>query len=411
MHSLRQASFPRDGRSKFHFHRPCPCEGMTRSLPKLSVSRHRQQCATGSASALNQRACYTAWHWRSQWHPRPAFTLVELLVVIAIVGILVSLLLPAVQQAREAARRVSCVSNMKQFGLALQNFEATNKRLPAAGDFAPVVDAAYFTWYWRIDLQSGNNYSWIVHLLPYLEEQNLYDQFDLTKHVIDNPTNPQAAQPPILLCPSDSALGRTFTTGSISGYPGGDVYFGKGNYAAFSNPFHIDSYFYDGAITLYGQKLKRVTDGTTTTLAFAEVRTRDHVADQRGVWALPFSGSTLLSMDFHPKAWNKSDAGVGSGAVNYEPNSISLGLTQYPNSANPDVLYQCPDKPGEQIDALPCTDAWGGYISAAPRSLHPGGAMAVFLDGHVAFLPNNIDELTMFYMIYIDDGQNLSERY
>src|SRR5947199_8441440 len=100
---------------------------------------------------------------RSQWKAklRSAFTLVELLVVIAIIGVLVALLLPAVQQAREAARRSQCSSQLKQLGLAVHNFEDVNKVLVPS----------------RMDNYGG--VTWAVFILPYLEQDNLYKQWDL----------------------------------------------------------------------------------------------------------------------------------------------------------------------------------------------------------------------------------------
>jgi prepilin-type processing-associated H-X9-DG protein len=259
-----------------------------------------------------------------------------------------------------------------------------------------------------VDLQSGTNYSWVVSLLPYIEEQPLYDQFDLTRHVTQNPANPQAAQPAMLLCPSDAARGRAFRSfESESGVP---VYFGKANYAAYANPYHIDSWFYSGAIWLYGRRLESITDGTASTLVFAEIRTRDHIADQRGAWALPWSGSSLLSFDFHPTPQQtKEDKDTNPGP--YEPWPISLGQTQYPNSINADVLYECPEAAAAQFDRMPCNAEWHGYISSAPRSQHPGGVNAVFLDGHVAFLPNDIDEYAMLYMVNTADGEVIEHRY
>jgi prepilin-type N-terminal cleavage/methylation domain-containing protein len=92
--------------------------------------------------------------------PLRAFTLVELLVVIAIIGILVSLLLPAVQSARESARRMSCQNNIRQVGMAIQNYHAQNQQLPLAGS-------------------PSNTMSWLVFILPFIEQTNLYDKFDL----------------------------------------------------------------------------------------------------------------------------------------------------------------------------------------------------------------------------------------
>lgn len=100
---------------------------------------------------------------------RDAFTLVELLVVIAIIGVLVGLLLPAVQAAREAARRVSCMNNMMQLGLAIHHFEFSAEQLPAGSinPTGPIRNEAI-----------GNHTSWVVQILPFIEQQALYEHLD-----------------------------------------------------------------------------------------------------------------------------------------------------------------------------------------------------------------------------------------
>jgi prepilin-type processing-associated H-X9-DG protein len=88
----------------------------------------------------------------------------------------------------------------------------------------------------------------------------------------------------------------------------------------------------------------------------------------------------------------------------FDFSGYSLGQTQVPNAKTPDVLYECPDLAGEQIERMPCTNH-RGYISAAPRSSHAEGVNAVYLDGSVHFLPNDIDEHVMAYLIATTDGQ------
>src|SRR5688572_4003605 len=114
---------------------------------------------------------------------RPAFTLIELLVVIAIIGVLVALLLPAVQKVREAANRVQCQNNLKQFGLAVHNYHAAYDVLPPA----------------RIAYQYC---PWTVLLLPYLEQDNLYRQFDLKATSAVQPVAAMQTSVPVYTCPA-----------------------------------------------------------------------------------------------------------------------------------------------------------------------------------------------------------------
>jgi prepilin-type N-terminal cleavage/methylation domain-containing protein len=340
----------------------------------------------------------------------PGFSLVELLVVIAIVGVLVSLLLPAVQAAREAARRAQCMSSVRQVTLATLSYEEANGALPAAGKFGPLETAFVYdpiAAHVRIDLKSGVNTSWIVAILPHLEQQSLYARFDAHTHVAANESRPQVSQPAALLCPSDNSFGRMYLlrTGSAdSGIP-----FGKANYAGFVTPFHVDDRDTHGVFAHYGQSLQRIVDGTSNTLAIAEVRTRDHDYDQRGAWALPWSGATLLSFDAHPAWYPMSSEELAEGpSGNFEFGESSRGFTQPPNSRQPDVLYECPDLAGEQLDRMPCTNN-KYYTSAAPRSNHPQGAVAARLDGSVQFLPDSIDEAVMAYLIAINDEHAIDE--
>ncbi|MBL9165006.1 MAG: DUF1559 domain-containing protein [Planctomycetaceae bacterium] len=341
-------------------------------------------------------------------HCRRAFTLVELLVVIAIIGALIALLLPAVQGAREAGRRAQCANNQRQLGLAALNYEQSHARLPAAGEFGPFSEAVHFlpgVNHFSVDVRSGPNRSWVVNLLPYLEQQSLYAQFDRAKHVAENLSRPQLQQPSSLLCPSDDAYGRVYQAGDASADAA--TPFAKGNYAAFTSPFHTNDVDTLGAMRLYGQELREVTDGTSYTALISEVRTRDHEKDQRGVWALPWSGASLLAFDAHPSWFPVRPTDHGKSRDLFDFTDASLGATQPPNGKNPDVLYDCPDLAGEQVEKMPCTNN-SLYMSAAPRSSHLGGVNSVFLDGSVHFLPDGIDEATMAYLVATIDGRSVA---
>jgi len=140
---------------------------------------------------------------------RTGFTLVELLVVIAIIGVLVALLLPAVQAAREAARRMQCTNNLCQLILAVQNYELTFRVYPPGtiNDTGPIQN-----------VQEGYHHNWITQLLPYIEEQVIYNHVDFQVGVYDDKNMPaRQTQIGILGCPSDDRGGKDFYLTSYAG--------------------------------------------------------------------------------------------------------------------------------------------------------------------------------------------------
>lgn len=133
------------------------------------------------------------------------FTLVELLVVIAIIGILVALLLPAVQVAREAARRTHCINNLKQIGLAIHNFESSQGSLPAATPY-PGENI-------RLGIEIESYATWAALVLPFMEEQAVFDTFDFDLHMWDNEDAAASASLSMYVCPSDSEASQPLLTG------------------------------------------------------------------------------------------------------------------------------------------------------------------------------------------------------
>ncbi len=202
---------------------------------------------------------------------RLAFTLVELLVVIAIIGVLIALLLPAVQAAREAARRASCANNLKQIGLATQNFYSAHCSMPPGATAKAWSDAPANPW-------TFYRWSTLAHLTPFMENANVQNALDMTLPMYgpNLAITPQNAPGLALvvnefLCPTD--LGGVVATG-----------FGPTNYAACAgsgsgagpggapptgyagSPWQTDGIFYVNSATTFRQ----ITDGTSKTVAFSE---------------------------------------------------------------------------------------------------------------------------------------------
>ena len=247
-------------------------------------------------------------------------------------------------------------------------------------------------------------FSWVVLILPYMDQQSLHDQFDFNVTILQQHGEPFAQHIPTMSCPSDGSVGRfymhdEFTEGRR---------FAKGNYAAYVSPYHIEyQNRFPGAIIQDGQQVKCISDGTSSTIMLAEVRTREHEADQRGAWALPWNGSSLLALDMHPVD--------EYGNSQYLVNERTFGWSMTPNKQGPynDMLYECPDPAGAQMEQMPCALFKGNYVyswlSSSARSMHPGGVNVTYVDGHVGFVTDDINEIAMAYMISINDGNPFTD--
>jgi prepilin-type N-terminal cleavage/methylation domain-containing protein len=357
-------------------------------------------CVTGSRASGTDRIVPPTGRARG-------FTLVELLVVIAIIGILVALLLPAIQAAREAARRMSCQNNVKNLALAALNYEQQRGGLPPVTRAQPDKAPDGYNSIDTIEIEL----SWIVQILPNMEEQPLFDKFKLNKKVFeqDNTANspnafPEKNQLNLLMCPSDSARGRFYTSRASFGRS-----FGKGNYVAYVSPEHINAMrVFPGAMINEAQPLSKLIDGTSKTLMITEVRTRDLETDPRGVWSAAFCAGSIISFDMHGDILPLGGGTKRNTPYNPFENKDIDAMT--PNSrptGNSDRLRECPDPAGADLELMPCSDDNGTWTGAAPRSLHVGGVNAALADGSVMWLTNEVDKFLMAHMVCINDGVNI----
>lgn len=307
------------------------------------------------------------------------FTLVELLVVIAIIGVLVALLLPAVQAAREAARRSQCTNNLRQFGLAIQNFETAKGELPVG----------HQRWLRGTPGDGGGStpkaggWAWSGFVLPYIEQGTIAAQinYDLpmsntASTAPDQVRNGQIVQTPLSVarCPSDD-MEPTLTTGA-PGSPAEVSSPGMAttSYKANGGPF--DSNYTDQqtgpACGVFAQergltrghvKLKQVTDGGSNTIALGETAFRYAFVRPDGVDFFSFYGAMN---------WSKSEAG----------NSYRIFFTGESKINPPDTFKE----------------AFPQLAREAFGSSHPGGCYFAFLDGSVRWLNEDIQHTARPYV-------------
>jgi prepilin-type N-terminal cleavage/methylation domain-containing protein/prepilin-type processing-associated H-X9-DG protein len=314
---------------------------------------------------------------------RQGFTLVELLVVIAIIGILIALLLPAVQAAREAARRMSCSNNLKQIGLGLHNHHEAKGVLPPGGVNTGGNGTRCYT-------------TWSIEILPYIEQQTLYNKYD-QKNFNEHPNNTPVTQSRVSAyeCPTDTLVGimeipasgptqsKPWMHGSYRANSGrSDIdnrhgrwdtfepeFWSTGNprqhNKAYRGPLHATGKSYNGvtfnenvmrqgvSLSVMGgpERFADIKDGTSTTFMVGECTFAD-VPRRATFWAFTYA------------SYNQS-------SITVEPRTFTNSYTK------------CAQTPGRHGDQL-CKAAFGSNHA-------PGGLNFLFCDGSVRFVTNSAD--------------------
>jgi prepilin-type N-terminal cleavage/methylation domain-containing protein/prepilin-type processing-associated H-X9-DG protein len=326
---------------------------------------------------------------------RKAFTLVELLVVIAIIGILIGLLLPAINSAREAGRRASCTNNLKQLALGCNSYCSAQGAFPA-GMTVPKGEQPNTT------ARFGPN--WVINILPFMEYDSLYKQFNLRADISSKTDaeniNARAQAVSSMLCPSDTYNSKPYVPGT-SRASEGHTPWARGNYGANSSIAYLDLgggqapdgmsdvEFEAGAGAPAWRKWSRgvmgcntgctpqqITDGLAFTCLIGELRAGICSVDHRGTWALGECGGSTL--------WGFGTC--GDAGVNCRTPDGADDIYE-----GPEVLALFGGSDALLNDMMMCP--WGGTDSwqCGVKSLHTAGANIAMCDGSVHFINENID--------------------
>jgi prepilin-type N-terminal cleavage/methylation domain-containing protein/prepilin-type processing-associated H-X9-DG protein len=303
---------------------------------------------------------------------RSAFTLIELLVVIAIIAILIGLLLPAVQKVREAASRMKCQNNLKQIGLGLHNYHDSYGRFPAGGTL-PTTGLG------------SQRFAAAVHLLPFVEQQNVYQTINFSVSPLDALNAiPLATKLPLALCPSDQDI--------VPAGRGGNNYFpcmGNGIYCGLPNPpagdVNANQPPHNGVIfPLSATRFGDITDGTSNTAAYSERLKGDYSnavvtvrTDHFRIGTFPDTPDDAVRdcnlVDYQNLA-NQSHSAVGETWMTANPSTYQYTHAGLPNTVS------CSIPPQRTLSVA--------------SSRHSNGVNLLLCDGSVRFVSQSVSLIT-----------------
>ena len=335
---------------------------------------------------------------------RRAFTLIELLVVIAIIAVLIALLLPAVQAAREGARRAQCLNNLKQLGLAISNYESSLGVLPMTMALAGTGNTVAYDTGWSAQ----------ARILPYLEGNTLFNAANIGVFKED-PSNSTVIMLTVaaFICPSEVKPGASTHDYGVAGvvnygFCGGDWFVWGG----FNGPYNRQAFGPNRS-----RKFSEVTDGLSNTLFAAEVKAYQAASNCRfttlpslndpnnipSPLADPFAVApeydnggciTQNEYEFHTE-WSDGHVHAAGFTTAWPPNKAIIGRVTYP---------------GMDLDLNGMNEENGGPTFAAinARSYHPGGVNALFGDGSVKFIKGTVNGLVWRALGTVQGGEVIS---
>ena len=329
----------------------------------------------------------------SRFFQTKGFTLVELLVVIAIIGILIALLLPAVQAAREAARRSQCSSQMRQLGIAVQNFYDVKKRIPNSNGLMDIsID------YTGPAAGPRSHYSFIIPLFPFMEQKSLYDMITIDDAAAWYPwetgdktingtvtKSPFNTAIPTLMCPSDSNAQQG--NGAADNHTSGRISYhaSRGDMVTHHTWGHITRGPFGSGKSF--MTFEKITDGLSNTLLVPEVACGDN-DDSRII-----SGIGILS-------------GFNSASAPAECLALAAGKGRLINFSQRDS-YGAQQQKGRRFgdfrscythahiclppNSISCGESGEGWVLITPSSQHSGGVNVTLCDASVRFVSDSVD--------------------